>query len=559
MDKMRKQNLWFLAGLIGIGAILFWRCFYSVNTTDEAYYVGTVYRLWFGDGMLCDEWNPTQQMCSFWLYPFYVIFRLILGSNEGMILAFRLLYIVFQLAISGYLYSKLKKFGYIGFFPIFFYLLSTAFNINSLSYNTMANSALAALLVNLAFMEKSDWKNCIWAGIFASVLVMGNPYAVFAYIFYGIASVIVTIVFQKLQKEVPVALQAATFFKISLTAAGVMIVFLLFTFWHATLDRIVKNLPYIIGDQEHVQRWNVKISDYFRYFREHYLGAVIVPIVISVIARIDRKRVQHGIFYMGLTMISVIPYMIYHGLISDYVPVNLVTVPICFLGLVAYAVSKEKHPAIFYVWYLPAMFYPFIVQITSNTGPLAVSAGFVTAGAASVLLAVLWAREQKYGLVKSVTYGVVILQLAMMLLLRMTYVWADASMSELNTKVERGAAKGLYTTAEKANYYDEVYHDIDALNMTEEDGLLVVGSEPLLYLYADRQVASYSTWQVYTNETRLYRYYEIHTGEGRFPSVVYCVEADQTIFDSILVEKLLLPMGYEWVQLQHGIAFYTPR
>jgi hypothetical protein len=141
----------------------------------------------------------------------------------------------------------------------------------------------------------------------------------------------------------------------------------------------------------------------------------------------------------------------------------------------------------------------------------------------------------------------------------MTYVWADASMSELNTKVERGAAKGLYTTAEKANYYDEVYHDIDALNMTEEDGLLVVGSEPLLYLYADRQVASYSTWQVYTNETRLYRYYEIHTGEGRFPSVVYCVEADQTIFDSILVEKLLLPMGYEWVQLQHGIAFYTPR
>ena len=73
MEKVKKQNLWFLAGLLGIGLILFWRCFYSVNTTDEAYYIGTVYRLWFGDGMLCDEWNPTQQMCSFWLYPFYVL------------------------------------------------------------------------------------------------------------------------------------------------------------------------------------------------------------------------------------------------------------------------------------------------------------------------------------------------------------------------------------------------------------------------------------------------------------------------------------------------------
>ncbi len=559
MEKVKKQNLWFLAGLLGIGMILFWRCFYSVNTTDEAYYIGTVYRLWFGDGMLCDEWNPTQQMCSFWLYPFYALFRLILGSNDGMILAFRLLYIVFQLFISGYMYGKLKKFGYISFFPIFFYLLSTAFNINSLSYNTMANSALVALLVTLVMMEKPDWKNCIWCGIFASIVVMGNPYAVFAYVLYGAACVVVTLLLKKWNKEIPVSLQFETFFKMSLTAAGIFVIFLIFTFWHATLERIVKNLPYIVGDQEHVQRWNVKISDYFRYFREHYLGAVIVPIVVSVIALFDKKRVKHGVIYMGLSVVSILPYMIYHGLISDYVPINLVTVPICFLGLTAYVVSEKKLHRVFYIWYLPAMFYPFIVQITSNTGPLAVSAGFVTAGAASVLLAASWAMEQENDLIKNVLHGVIVLQLVIMLFLRITFVWVDAPMSELTTKVERGAAKGLYTTEVVAQYYEEMYDDIDALKMTEDDGFLVVGSEPLLYLYADRQVASYSTWQVYTNETRLYRYYEIHDGEGRFPSVVYCAEADDTIFESILVEKLLIPMGYEWKQLQHGIAFYTPR
>ena len=558
MEKAKKQNLWFLAGLLGIGLILFLRCFYSVNTTDEAYYIGTVYRLWFGDGMLCDEWNPTQQMCSFWLYPFYVLFRLILGSNEGMILAFRLLYIVFQLFISGYLYGKLKKFGYISILPIFFYLLSTAFNINSLSYNTMANSALAALLVTLGMMEKPDWKNGIWCGIFASIVVMGNPYAVFAYILYGIACVAVTLIFKKLKKDVPVALQFGTFFKMSLTAAGVLVVFLIFTFWHATLERIMNNLPYIVGDQEHVQRWNVKISDYFRYFREHYFGAVLVPLVVSGSALFDKKRVEHGALYMILNVLAILPYMIYHGLISDYVPVNLVTVPICFLGLPAFVVSKKPLRKVFYIWYLPAMVYPFIVQITSNTGPLAVSAGFVTAGAASVFLAAAWAEEQEGSLLKNVVHGVILLQLIMMLFLRITYVWADAPLSELTTKVERGAAKGLYTTELTAGYYEEMYDDIDALNMTEEDGFLVVGSEPLLYLYADRQVASYSTWQVYTNETRLYRYYEIHSGEGRFPSVVYCAEADETIFDSILVEKLLLPMGYEWVQLSHGIAFISP-
>ena len=559
MERAKKQTVWFLAGILGIGMILFWRCFYSVNTTDEAYYIGTVYRLWFGDGMLCDEWNPTQQMCSFWLYPFYALFRMFTGSNDGMILAFRLLYILFQLLISGYLYGKLKKFGYISFFPIFFYLLSTAFNINSLSYNTMANSCLAALLVTLACMKKPDWQTCIWGGIFASIVVMANPYAVFAYVLYGIGCVIVTVLLRKKNKEVPAAISFQTCWKMSLTAVGVLAVFLAFTFWHAPLERIMKNLPYIIGDQEHVQRWGVKVSDYFRYFKEYYLGCMLVPVLAGAVALLDKKRVQHGWIYMGISAIAVVPYMIYHGLISDYVPINLVTVPVCILGLVAYVVSGNRQRQIFYIWYVPAMVYPFIVQITSNTGPLAVSAGFVTAGAASVLLTAGWAMEQDQKLWKNVMYGVIILQLMLMLFLRITYVWVDAPLSELTVKVERGAAKGLYTTPYVAQYYEEVYDDLDALNMKEDDGLLIVGSEPLLYLYADKQVASYSTWQVYTNETRLYRYYEIQTGEGRFPSVVYCVEADETIYESILVEKLLLPMGYEYRQLDHGIAFYTPR
>lgn len=559
MEKTKKQNLWFLAGLLGIGLILFWRCFYSVNTTDEAYYIGTVYRLWFGDGMLCDEWNPTQQMCSFWLYPFYVLFRMILGSNEGMILAFRLLYIVFQLLISAYLYGKLKKFGFISFLPVFFYLLSTAFNINSLSYNTMANSCFVALLVTLAMMEKVDWKNCIRCGIFASIVVMGNPYAVVAYIFYGVSCIAVSFIFKKTGKEVPVALRFQTFFRMSVTAAAVMVVFLLFTFWHATLERIMKNLPYIVGDQEHVQRWDVKFSDYFRYFREHYRWCSLIPVLSGVLALFDKKREEHGAVYMGLSLVSVVPYMIYHGMISDYVPVNLVTVPICFLGFLAYIVSRRKLSRVFYIWYLPALVYPLIVQITSNTGPLAVSAAFVTAGAASVLLTGSWAMEQDTKPMKYLISAVIMLQLFMMLFLRITYVWADEPMTELTVKVQRGAAKGLYTTQERAQYYEELYDDLDRLNMKEDDGLLVVGSEPLLYLYADRQVSSYSTWQVYTNETRLYRYYEIQDGEGRFPSVVYCVEADETIFDSILVEKLLMPLEYEWEQLSHGIAFYTKR
>ena len=558
MEKAKKQNLWFLAGLFGIGLILFWRCFYSVNTTDEAFYIGTVYRLWYGDGMLTDEWMPTQQMCSFWLIPFFALFRLILGSNEGMMLAFRFLYIVSQLLISSYLYLRLKKYGSMSIFAGFFFLLSTAFNINSLSYNTMANSCLVALLATLAVMEKPDWKNCIWCGFFASVVVMANPYAVFAYILYGAACVIATLLGKN--KEISAAVRFQTFFKISVTAALIFVIFAIYVLQNSTLEQIIKNLPYIVGDQEHQQRWGVKFTDYFRYFKEHYFACCAVPILSGLAASLDKKRISHGKYYMAVSVLAVLPYMIYHGLISDYVPVNLVTVPICFLGIPAYVLSKKRLTKVFYIWYLPALvLYPFIVQITSNTGPLAVSAAFMSAGAAAVCLISTWAKEQEGKFWRMGMHGIILLQLLMMLILRITFVWADEPLAELTTKVNRGAAKGIYTTAEDEKFYDEIYDDLDALNMTADDDFLVVGSDPLLYLYADKEVAAYSTWQVFTNETRLYRYYEIHDGEGKFPSVVYCVEAGEEIFDSILVEKLLLPMGYEYKQLQHGIAFYTPR
>lgn len=557
MDRSRKQTILFLTGLLGIGCLLLWRCFYSVNTTDEAYYIGTVYRLWTGDGMLCDEWNPTQQMCSFWLYPFYVLFRLILGSNEGMILAFRLLYVVFQLVISLYLYKRLKEYGAVSSFAVFFYLCSTAFNINSLSYNTMANSALAALLVTLATLRRDKKQDVIFAGLFASIVVMANPYAVFAYVLYGIASSCASLGFRKKEKQMPEALRFETFLKMSLTAGVVLIAFLLFTFRNTSLDRILRNLPYIIGDQEHVQRWGVKFSDYFRYFKEHYLWCVLIPAAAALAALADKKRTQHGVIYVGLSLLSIVPYMVYHGLISDYVPVNLVTFPISMLGLTAYITSKEKLRRVFYTWYLPALVYPIIVQITSNTGILAVSSAFMTAGAASMLLSAHWAKEQEKIIKKLLIYGVLLLQLLFMLYLRMTYVWADDEMALLDTKVRRGAAKGIYTTAEREQYYDELYDDLDLIEMKDEDDLLVIGAAPLLYLYADHKVASYSTWQVYADETRLYRYYEVES--GRFPSVVYCVEADESIFDSAFVSGYLLPMGYEWEELSHGIVFYTAR
>ena len=56
-----------------------------------------MYRFFQGDAMLVDEWNNVQ-LFALITYPIYWLIRLVHNSNEGIILIFRMAYLVFQAA-----------------------------------------------------------------------------------------------------------------------------------------------------------------------------------------------------------------------------------------------------------------------------------------------------------------------------------------------------------------------------------------------------------------------------------------------------------------------------
>ena len=76
--------------------LLIRRSFYGFNTADEMYFIGTSERIFRGERILIDEWNPTQQLCSFLLHPIYCMMREGLGSTEGIVMASRFLYLAFE-------------------------------------------------------------------------------------------------------------------------------------------------------------------------------------------------------------------------------------------------------------------------------------------------------------------------------------------------------------------------------------------------------------------------------------------------------------------------------
>ena len=88
--------------------VLLWRSFLGFCWTDESFYVSTADRFYRGAIPLVNEWYRTQ-MSSFLMVPFYGIYMLIAGSNTGVILYFRLLYLVLSGAVSLLYFRILRK------------------------------------------------------------------------------------------------------------------------------------------------------------------------------------------------------------------------------------------------------------------------------------------------------------------------------------------------------------------------------------------------------------------------------------------------------------------
>lgn len=112
MNKNKRISILF-AGFLGLFFLMFaWRQFYGFNKNDEIFYISTVYRFFQGDAMLVDEWNNVQ-LFAFITYPVYCLIRLFHHSNEGIVIIFRIAYLICQAAAATYCYVRMKRFGWV--------------------------------------------------------------------------------------------------------------------------------------------------------------------------------------------------------------------------------------------------------------------------------------------------------------------------------------------------------------------------------------------------------------------------------------------------------------
>ena len=151
--------------------------------------------------------------------------------------------------------------------------------------------------------------------------------------------------------------------------------------------------------------------------------------------------------------------------------------------------------------------------------------------------------------------GVLLIQFAGTFWLRMTYDWGDERGWLLDTRMERGPLKGVYTTRGTAEWYANVLDELDMLKLTADDELMVVGVAPWIYLYSDAGCGNYSTWQVHEGSTQLHDYYELHP--DKFPDVVYMAHWAEE-FMACDLSHLFTDRGYTIVYRGTGTVLMSP-
>ena len=230
-DKYKWQDYIFIALIVGGIIFAFWKCVFGFGGNDEAFYLTVPQRFSMGDALIKDEWNLSQ-LSGFLLMPFVWLFTTITGSTEGIILAARVVYIIFHATVSIVIYTRIRKYGYVSVFASVLYFIYTPYDIMAMSYNTMGLDlvTLAGVIMGTASYKKK--LPLIFSGVAFAAAVLCCPYLAVAYILYGICVLIHTFIKNKetkfILKSELFAGRTFLFFSIGIFAlAAVFLVFAL--------------------------------------------------------------------------------------------------------------------------------------------------------------------------------------------------------------------------------------------------------------------------------------------------------------------------------------------
>lgn len=547
-------SLSFLAALV----FLLWKASYGIVSLDESFYSTVLYRLWQGDGMIVHEWHPGQ-LFSFLLLPIFSLFMAISGSTEGVFLFLRLLFVAAQFTGAVYIYIRLRHFQPLGaVLGSLALMLYAPLQMMALSYNTLAILMLSAACVTMLTGQRVNISAPVSGLLFAGA-VLCCPYLVLVYIVYSVA-VFVPFIRQKL--DMP-AFAVGYWLRFTAGCAVLALAFLAFLFSRCGLDEFFAAIPQVLNDPEHTpQSFGTIVYKYIESIYGNFYSYTTTQVIIfsfvipllALIVAIDRKRVEHRLFYIIPAMVITAAFFVYY--IFNDRTVNFLMFPLNILSFFSCFLMRKRDMRPFVLLFLPGIMYSFCIHLCSNLGLMSIGSAMTVSGLASAIYVVGLFRElqeEKSLFSRLVGLGLLaalLLQLGVLTYFRYRYSTWDKDTSQLSVTIDRGPQKGLVTTPANATNYYKLMEETSAVREHDCETVIYIFTDSQLYLVDSKRNGSFSPWISYVHPEfdmqRLITYWQMHP--DRFPHAIFIGDKEGKL--SFLLE--ILPGTWKITESENG-------
>lgn len=540
--------------------ILIIRAFYGFCWSDETFYYSIAYRFLQGDAPFVEEWYPTQ-LNSIFLMPFVALFRLIAGGNDGMILTFRILYVLASFGIAWFLYAVMRnetsKFG--ALLGALLFLFYTHLNIITFSYYAVSTlAATLSMLFVVRYMQlkeapkKAD-RSAFFAGLVFAVFILSMPSMVIYYVAFVIVLAVLSCLarFSKRSGDAMLAIRAFRplhfFFVHLLGILAVAIPFSIYFFTHVPLDRLMEALPYVLSDEEHAAKKTLYVTfrTCFRNLSQAYgiflylaYLAIALAAVLFLFQQIQKLRQNHPrLSFYATCAILCLDLVAFAGMfVKGAGHTGYVTVALVIFTVVPFLLQKKPPLHLFFTFVILGGCMAYSYTHTSSGSPLYTeSIGFAVASFITPAVILSFAKDlaaeypgEKKRPVQTVLYSagclVLLSALIMTMVLRMVNIYRDDRLSNLTVRITDGPAAGILTSPAHLSSYESVlatireYCTSSAYPDGEHELLLITKLLPWGYLCTDLRCASAYSWRSPIASKHLQSYYVVHP--EKYPDVV---------------------------------------
>jgi hypothetical protein len=561
--KIPAENLLMVVIFLIVSIALLWKCRYGYISADEAFYPTVAYRFLMGDRILYDDWGGAQ-LYSVLLMPLLKLHMTVAGSMDGVYLYIRYVYTIIKIIISALIYIRLKKYSKIGaYISAMMFLMFAPYGLMVLSYNSV--SIGGAVVATLLFLNDTD---CIktriyWvlSGIALAVSVLGIPYNAIIYIAYVIAVTVISNVYKRRVakgKEVNGTIKLCYSYKalgfVTLGAALSAALFFAYVFSKTTISEMVQTVPHIfLGDPTHLPKSLKKLT-------VTYIGGLLTGnnrdrlvfatfLIMAVIVAVwfaDKKRQERAAGYVAavgaasLLMLAAYMYQEHHINVIIYVP-NVVAVVLLII------VKDELIRTLFAAIVAPGIVVTYAEYVASDTWFWGIAAASSVATVGSVMIIALVIKRYIIEIKKSPdsqlvmrsTVGLLsaflVVCACFLMYYRMAFTFRDGNTGSLNVKINEGVAKGVITTQQNYDAYEDVYRDTEKIrNMPSNTNVVYFGDNTLL-LAGTQSCATYATYMQTVRTDMLSLYYNEHPDKKA--DVIYIQGKSREQLRDELVEK----------------------